>query len=228
MIQDEFKDLVFKFAKHASVEEVAYIFLFGSVAKGDADRRSDIDLLVVLDSYDRDYEEVEARTRISELAFSLEKEHGKSIQLIFTNKNFEGLDDHFIEVVLNEGILLYSRSPSIRVNGLGLEHYVLVTYGLANLNPKNKMKVKRILYGQKTRKLIKDKSYESEKLGIVQTLQGMRVGAGVIAIPQKNIHNFREELSKLKVAFKEIDLWLPKDSIRKLLSRTKVYHPLNP
>jgi predicted nucleotidyltransferase len=218
MIQDEYKELVFKFARHASADGVANIILFGSVAKGEADKRSDIDLLLVLDTYSNDYDALEAKTRVSELAFNLEKEYGKNIQLIFTNKSFEGLDNHFIEAVLKEGIILFARSPSITVNGLELEHYLLVTFSLANLNPSNKMKIKRILYGQKTRKLIKNKSYESEKLGIVEKLQGLRVGAGVITIPQKNIQNFKEELSKFKVTFKEIDLWLPSDSIKKLRS----------
>ena len=216
MIQDEFKELIFKFARHASVDEIANIILFGSVAKGEADKRSDIDLLLVLDTYSGDFEALEAKTRVSELAFNLEKEYGKNIQLIFTNKNFEGLDNHFIEGVLKEGILLFARSPSITVNGLELEHYVLVTFSLANLSPKNKMKVKRVLYGQKTRKFVKNRSYESERLGIVQKLQGLRVGAGVIAIPQKNFGNLKEELDKLKMTFKEIDLWFPKDSIKKL------------
>jgi len=74
------------------------------------------------------------------------------------------------------------------------------------------------LYGHKTRKVVGGRTYGSEKEGLVRKLQGLRLGAGVIAIPQKNIPNLKEELDKLKVPFKEIDLWLPKDSIKKLRS----------
>ena len=54
-LQEEFRDLVFKFAREPSKKEVSYIFLFGSVAKGDADRRSDVDLLVVFDTDKEEY-----------------------------------------------------------------------------------------------------------------------------------------------------------------------------
>ncbi len=63
--------LVFKFPRPASVEGVAYIFLFGSVAKGNANRRWDVDILVVLDTFSQEFDSTEAKTRISELALTL-------------------------------------------------------------------------------------------------------------------------------------------------------------
>lgn len=216
MIQTEFKDLIFKFARHASVDDVAYIFLFGSVAKGNADRRSDIDILVVLDTENTDFEEMEVKTRISELSLSLEKEFDRNIQVVFTNKNYNGLDAYFIQQVIKEGVLLYAKTPSIIVQGLELEYYTIIIFNLENLKSRDKMKFKRILYGHKTKKIVRRRLYESEKVGLIQQLQGIRMGAGVIAIPQKNVRNIEEELKKLKINFKEIDMWLTKDSIRKL------------
>ncbi|MEW6009506.1 MAG: nucleotidyltransferase domain-containing protein [Candidatus Omnitrophota bacterium] len=216
MIQEEFKDMVFRFARHASVDDVAYIFLFGSVAKGDADRRSDIDILVVFDTYSKDFENLEAKSRISELALTLEKEYDKNIQVVFTNKNYEGLQQHFIEEVFKNGILLYVKSPSIIVGGLELENYAMIAFSLDKLSTKDKMKVKRTLYGLKTKKVVKGRFYKSEKMGLVQQLQGIRIGAGVLAVPQKNVKMLEEKLNKLKLTFKVIDLWLTKDNIRKL------------
>lgn len=218
MIQEEFKDSVFKFARHASLEDVAYIFLFGSVTKGEGDRRSDIDILVVIDTLNKDFENMEVKTKISELALTFEKEYDKSIQVIFTNKNYDGLDEHFIEEVLKDGILLYGKSPSIIIQGLELEYSAMIIFNLENFNNKDKMKMKRILYGYKTRKVVNGRVYKNEKVGLVQILEGIRVGAGVIVIPQKNIHKLEEELNKLKITFKKIDLWLTKDGIRKLKS----------
>ena len=216
MIQEEFKDQVFKFVRHASAEEVAYIFLFGSVAKGDADRRSDVDILVVLDTFDKDFEDMEVITRISELALALEREYNRGIQVIFTNKNYDGLDGHFIEEVAKEGILLYAKSPSITFQGLKLENCSMILFSLESLNATDKMKVKRALYGHKTRKVVKGRVYESEKMGLIQQLQGLRIGAGVVAVPQKNVRQLEKELSNLKLKFKAIDLWLTGDSITKL------------
>ena len=86
MIQEEFEDIVFEFAKKASrYEDVACIFLFGSVAKGDTDRRSDIDILVV---FDADKEDIDAKNEVSDLALSLEKKYDRNVQVIFTNKDW--------------------------------------------------------------------------------------------------------------------------------------------
>lgn len=216
MMQEEFKDIVFKFSRHASVDDVAYIFLFGSVAKGDADRRSDVDILVVLDTFDKDFEDMGAKKRISELALTLEKEYDRGIQVVFTNKNYEGLDEHFIEEVLKEGIVSYAKFPSIIVNGLELEHYVMIMFSLENLSVKDKMKVKRILYGYKTRKVVKGKVYENIKRGIVEELHGLRISPGTVMIPQKNIHVFENELEKLKLSFKRVDIRLTKDALRRM------------
>ena len=216
MIQEEFKDLIFKFAKDASVDKVAYIFLFGSVAKGNTDRRSDIDILVVLDTDDKDFEGIEAKTRISEVALTLENEYDRNIQVIFSNRNYEGLDEYFINKVMREGILLYAISPKIEVNNLNLEPYELILYNLKNLSNKDKMIIKRLLYGHRTRKVVKKRIYESEKIGLVQELQGKRVGAGVIAIPQKSASVLEEELERLNIKHKRIGIWLDEDGVIKL------------
>lgn len=218
MIQEEFKDLIFKFARHASVKGVACIFLFGSVAKGDADRRSDVDLLIVLDTYSSNYEEMDVKAKISQLALTLEKEYDRRIQVIFTNKNYDGLDGYFIENVLKEGTLLYSNSPYVRIKGLDAEPYSMILYSLGNLNPREKMKVKRLIHGNRTRKTLKGKVYENEKIGLVQQLQGIRIGAGAIGIPQKSVKIVEDELTKLSVTYKKIDILMTRDGIRKLKS----------
>ncbi len=219
MMQEEFKDLIFRFARHASVDEVAYIFLFGSVAKGEADRRSDVDILIVLDTDNSDFEEMDAKTRISELALTLEKEFDRNIQVIFTNKKYERLDAHLIEEVLKDGIILFSKSPSINVQGLEFDHYMLVTFSLKKLTSNEKMKVKRIFYGFKTKKIIKGVTYRYEDKGLVQKLGCLRIGAGVITVPKKNIIALEKELNNLKLKFKTVDLWMTKDSITKLQSQ---------
>ena len=216
MIQEAFKDLVFKFAQHASVDGVAHIFLFGSVAKGDADKRSDIDLLVVMDTCSDDYEESETEKTISELALTLEKEYDRRIQVVLTNKGYKGLDAYFIEKVLKEGILLYSKAPAIAVGGLSAEPYSLIIYNLVKLDPKEKMKVKRLLYGSKSKKSIGNKTYENEKAGLVQQFQGARIGSGAIAVPYKNTKTIEDKLIKLSVTYKKIDFWVTGDGIKKL------------
>ncbi|MBW8002907.1 MAG: nucleotidyltransferase domain-containing protein [Planctomycetes bacterium] len=216
ILQEEFRSLVFKFAKEASKEEVSYILLFGSVARGDTDRRSDVDLLVVFDTDKDDFEDLEARNEVSELALDLEKEYDKNVQVIFTNRNFHGLDEYFIKEVMNGGILLYARSPRIEVKGLELEPYTLILYNLKKFSKKEKMKLKRLLYGHTTRKKVKGKTYKSEKIGLVQQLDGKHLGAGVITVPQTKAQSLEKELEKLKLDYRRIDLWLTEDDLIKI------------
>lgn len=216
MIEDTFRDLVFEFAKEASKEGVAYIFLFGSVAKGDTDRRSDVDLLIVFDTYNKDFEDSEVRNVISGLALDLEKKYDKNIQVLFTNRNFVGLDEYFVKEIMSEGILLFARSPKLEIKGLELEPYTLILYNLKKFNEKEKMKLRRLLYGHTTRKEFKGRIYKSEKMGLVQKLDGKHIGAGAIVVPQKNIQSLEEKLEKFKIDYRRVDMWLTEDDVIKI------------
>jgi len=46
----------------------------------------------------------------------------------------------------------------------------------------------------------------------------MRIGSGAIAIPQKSTRVVEDELNKLNVTYKTIDILLTKDGIKKLQS----------
>ena len=216
MIQAEFKDLVFKFAKEASLKEVAYIFLFGSVAKGDADRRSDIDLLVVFDTDSKDYDEFESKTSISQIALDLEKEFDRNIQVLFSNRNFHGLDQYFVRRVMIEGILLYASPVKVEVENLGLEPFALILYNLKNFDVKEQRKIRRLLLGHKTQKKVNVKTYESVKEGLIQGLDGKYIGGGLFTIPQKNVQAMEEWLEKSMVDFKRLEMWLAEDDIIKI------------
>ena len=216
MIQSEFKDLVFKFAKEASLKEVAYIFLFGSVAKGDADRRSDIDLLVVFDTDSKDYDRFESKTSISQIALDLEKEFDRNIQILFSNRNFDGLDQYLVRKVMVEGILLYASPVKVEVGKLGLEPYALILYNLKNFDVKEQRKIRRLLLGHKTRKKVNGKTYESVKKGLIQNFNGKYIGGGLLAIPQKSVQGMEEWLKKSNVEFKRLDMWLTEDDIIKI------------
>ena len=216
MIQDDFKEVLFKFVREACVEDVANIFVFGSVAKGTADNRSDIDLLVIFDTESEDIDRLEAKNRISELALSLEREYERALQIIFSNKRLSGLERYFIEKVFNEGILLYSKSPRIAVQGLEMESYGLFLYQVNNLDIKERLKVKRVLFGYKTSKKVKGRVYRTEKEGLVAEVGGCRLNSGTIMIPKKNTKRIEEALKEFRVKYKIVDIWLPDDSVIKI------------
>ena len=190
--------------------------MFGSVAKGDADRRSDIDLLVVLDTDSKDFDEMGVKGRISELSLYLEKEYDRNIQVLFANRNFDGFDSYFIKEIMREGIVLYSKSPSIKVKNLELEPYTLILYNFNEVDRKERLKIRRLLHGHKTRKVVKGRIYESEKVGLVQELSGYHIAPGSIVLTQKNAKLLEERLEKLNTSYKRIDMWLAEDDVIKI------------
>lgn len=198
MIQKEFKKIVFEFAKEVSdLDNVLYIFLFGSVAREEADKRSDIDLCVIINNNNK--------KKVSSIALNLEKKYDKNIQLII-NKNFSKLDKYFISQLFKEGILLYGKNPLVKIKDVGFKCFALFSFSLENLDQSDKMKMKRILYGYSTVKKGK-KLYKSFFKGLVSELSGLFIGRGAVLIPIDKAKIVENVFNSKKVKFKRYDLF---------------------
>lgn len=145
------------------------------------------------------------KKRISSIALDLEKKYDKDIQLV-VSKNFDKLDKYFLSQLFKEGILLYGKTPLVKVKDLGLEGYALFSFSLGNLEHSEKMKIKRILYGYSTSKKVK-KVYKSFSKGLVKELNGFSVGRGAILIPSTKSKDIEEVFGARKVKFKRYDLF---------------------
>lgn len=207
-MQEQFKDIAFEFVKQvSSIPKIYGIFLFGSVAKGEADAKSDIDFLIILDTQ-QDPNQLEERNEVSKVALDLEKRFNKDIQLVFSNMNFDGLDGQFVEEVLKEGVMLFGRVPIIIDKKLGFTPYTLIHYRLTNLSKSDKMKVKRALYGYKTKRRYKGKVYTSHMNGLVKKLDGKRTGIASILIPHRKSRPVLDTLEKIGAKINKITVWL--------------------
>jgi len=207
-MQKEFKDLIFEFVKRASdVDTLHSVVLFGSVAKGEADARSDADILVVFDSL-KSVSRIKERSKISQISLDLEKEFNKNIQIVFTNKKFEKLDRQFVETVFREGIVLYGKIPQVDVKKLKLEPYSLVYFSLKKLSKADKMRVKKALYGHRTAKKYKNKVYKSETVGLIEQFGGMRTGIASVLVPAKKTKEFVGVLKRFGAEYEVLDIWV--------------------
>lgn len=78
------------------------VYLFGSYARGEADPESDVDVLIVLDDFERYGAEVD---RTSELAASLSLNHAVSISTVFVRRvDWVLADTPFLANVRKEAI----------------------------------------------------------------------------------------------------------------------------
>lgn len=204
----EFEDPVFEFAKRVSrLSNIRSVLLFGSVARGEADRRSDVDLLVIFDTQ-RNVNKVKETSQVSEIALNIEKQYNRSIQLLFSNRDFQGFDRQFVEEILKNGVNLFGRTPIVKAGKLRLLPYSLIYYTLSNLSRPEKMKVRRALYGHETKKSYKGKVYASKVTGLVGELEGMRTGIASILLPHDKVKVLTDTLDSFRVKYDRIDVWL--------------------
>lgn len=206
--QKEFEELIFEFAKQASrMEKIFSVMLFGSVAREEADAKSDIDILVVFDSLNP-VKKIKEKADIGRVALDIEKKFNKNIQLVFANKGFEGLDRQFIEQVFKEGIIIYGRQPHIDAKKLKLLPYSLIHYSMEELKTADKMRLKAALYGRKTIKKTKEKVYRSESKGLIKELEGRRSGIASVLVPAKKAKYVSALLKRFGASYEKIDLWI--------------------
>lgn len=207
-MQKEFKDLVFEFAKLASdFDSVKAVSLFGSVAKGEADKRSDIDILVIFDTAGNKFRDED---RLFTLSQELGKKYDKTVQVVFSNKNFDKLERKFIETILKEGIVLYGKLPSVKTNKLSLEPYSILNFDLDHLDKNNRNKLTRILTGYETKKKYKSKIYKSSSQGLIKEYECRKLGPSSIIVPFKNVNIFEKLFKSFNIKYNRVDIWIPR------------------
>ncbi|MBI2669304.1 nucleotidyltransferase domain-containing protein [Candidatus Woesearchaeota archaeon] len=202
MIPAKFREIVFELAQELStIESVVAIILFGSVARGEADSRSDLDILLVL-------EKKGAKKELNQILMKIGRKYNLTIQSILTDRQFSGLDPNFIENVMKEGIVLYGTRLEVQAGKLRLEPYSLIQYDTTNCPQGMRTRLTRILYGHMTEKEYKRKKYTSKSIGLVQKYNGWKAGMAVIIVPFRRAGIFTKLLKDTNVQYKRTDLWI--------------------
>jgi predicted nucleotidyltransferase len=183
--------------------QIGTVIIFGSVARNQAGKQSDLDICMILKNKT-------LKNSISNQMLNLEEKYDKNINLIFTNSSYKNLDRQFIETLIREGIVIYGKKPDVSIKQLKLEPYEIIKYDLSKLNQSKKMKIKRLLYGIKTKKRYKGKIYERKQIGLVEKFGGIRIGIASILIPEKMSWDVEKILRDQGVYLRKITIWLSK------------------
>ena len=181
---------------------VQRVLVFGSVARGDFDEESDID--VFIDIEDDGYEKrIRGRLDLFEASEDARKHHLEGIRnpislRVGRLETWESLQSALAE----SAVTLYGPSSVVPKN---MEGQGLFELDLADLERARKVKLWRALYGYSQK--VGEKTYTSK--GKVEMLGGTRLGRGVLLVPLRSLGGMTGFLNGEGVRYNVREVWLP-------------------
>ena len=185
--------------KVRTIPNIRGAVLFGSMARGDQDRRSDIDILLVVD-------DPKPRRFLAQVVHIISELHPhREIQVTLTN--LRDRDETFLRTVFNEGKILFG-SFLLTAKGIALRPYLLVSYDLSRTDPVKQVRVSRRVHGYISRKKVDGKIKEYRYNGL-KGEEGVRlVSQGTVLLPIEIGREFIKELDSMKVKRTTVEVYL--------------------
>lgn len=187
-------------------EEIKNIILYGSVASGEFDEQSDIDIFIeVWDKNKKSKIEEKVKEQLSkfeDIAARIWYPRGikNRFSIIIDSLDSPKWENLKYDIISN-GILLYGKFEKMLEKEKML-HEVLVTFSLNKLKQLKKMRFVRELYGYK----LKKGKYTRE--GILTVYGGIKISSNSILIPIEKIKEFRKLFAKFKITPKIREIWV--------------------
>lgn len=173
------------------------IILFGSVARGDFDEDSDVDLFVEIKELGKE-KDVEDLVKAKINSFELLAERtwnlrgvNLPIKVIVGRENdetWENLKDE----IKHYGIVLYGEYRENKDN------YALISYELSELKQKEKMSFLRRLYGYEAKK--NKKVYS--KSGLVSSIGAVKTAANQVMVKIEKLREVLKVIKEFKISYK--------------------------
>lgn len=210
-IPKELKNPIIDFINEADrIPNLKYVILFGSIPKGEVSKKSDIDLLMLFDT-DHNPEVGKEMDTCLEISSRISQEYDLSYSFSFVMKNLNDTSDVDVDFLWNiskEGTIIWGRPDAefLKKPGKSLEPKSLITYSTKALGSKEKSAIQRGLFGYKFSQTVKNKSYESEKKGLIDNKE-YRIGDGVLLVPSNMEEKIVEILKKNKARYRCIKVW---------------------
>jgi predicted nucleotidyltransferase len=180
------------------IEDVSEIILFGSTARGEADKKSDIDLFFNIENTEKEVEIKKAveselkkfyKSKIAETFFL----RGIKNQIKINAGKLENWK--LKRSIISDGIILYGKYREAPKNMKGYVYF--------NISPiKNIAKRNRII-----RKLFGRKEKKYSLKGILDEISGKKFSSSAFIVPKEKSNNIIELLGREKVSYKLFELW---------------------
>ena len=187
-------------------QEIQEIILFGSIARGDFTKKSDIDLFVNVKNR-KDIKKIERTVRKALDEFETASSQTWDLRKIdFPLKPIVGdLDSTqwsaLRREIISTGLTLYGRYKEIPKK---LQHQLLFSFNLKNLQPKQKVKIIRQLYGYQTKK--GEKTYVHK--GLLQQEKAVKINPSTILVPVESHQTFYNFFKGFKIQHQIREVWM--------------------
>jgi predicted nucleotidyltransferase len=187
------------------------VVLFGSAARAEMTKKSDIDLLLLFDT-DHNPESGEEGKTIFKRAIEIERKYKleNPFSLVFLNIG-EDVDAEFVWEVVRDGTVLYYRHPPEGI--LGKEGYlspaVLISYTFEGVPQKDRVHVNRVLYGYRSKKVHNGKEYVSERKGIIPRY-GRKLGRATFIVDARIGEEVQRLFDEKNVLYTATRIWSTK------------------
>jgi len=174
------------------------IILFGSVARGDYSKESDIDLFI--DTDEKIEKEIDKLLVLFDSSRISESWKLKGIKNEISVKTGKLKKWSLRRNVISSGLMLYGKYNEIpeKVN-----YYAMIKMDVKKFRTSKQMRIWRKLYGY--RQKIGSKVYTGK--GLVEKTGGKKIGKAVILIPMENRKEIIGFLNKNKVSYTVNELW---------------------
>jgi len=187
-MKDSNRDFLEKLVERLKqIEAFKAAILYGSLARGDEDERSDIDLLLVID-------EAKPETRLRDVARII-TELNPTMDVRPILANLKDLEPSFLANVRAEGKVLFA-SPDAILHP-PKSGYVIVKYDLSGIDPSKRSWVSMAIHGYTQSKNTKRGKKKYHYSGI-----GKAIAPGIIKVSWKDLDRLKEILQKAGAKYK--------------------------
>ncbi len=183
--------------------EIVAIILYGSYARGEAGKKSDIDLLIILERKDKNLKE-----KVVDIIESTAV--GRKVIPIFATPKDLTRTPYYIFDIIKDGVVLYKNAAkALKLPfAFGEKAMTIYTFSSAHLTQNKRTKLNRLLYGTRYTKILKTKKGVKKYAypGILSKIGGRQLGAGSITIPSRAEKEVEKLFNYYRVKFEKSHL----------------------
>ena len=208
--QEKFREPLKEFAEKAVsiTDEIIEITVYGSVARGEADSRSDVDVFVLLlKSLEAETEDrlFELARNISEKHFYRKGEWNKITLVLFSPDRERDFDTRALAAMLG-GVRIYSKFKPLVI--MPLVPSTLFRLDLGGVSETIKKRMDATLKGWTSSYMGKKGRTEKRYEGLLERYSASRLARDVYVVPSEHVDAFSEFFEGLEIKYTKTRIWL--------------------